>query len=86
MLFGSVKDQCTLKVLRILNRNLASYSDLFKKTKVSHITLQTVLKKLKEKQFIKDVKQGSFNKKGYDITDKGLRFLRQLEKLKEIIE
>lgn len=90
MLFDSVKDQCTLEVLRILNKGITYYSDLFKRTKVSHITLQNVLKDLLKKEFIykldpKEYEKG-FGVKGYGITEEGVAFLKQLEKLKKIIE
>ena len=80
MLLNSSKNKCILNVLKILNNNSASYSDLFRKTKVSHITLQTVLKELLEKELImKEENDGC--KKEYWITDKGKLVLKKIKSL-----
>ena len=89
MLFDSAKNKCLLDVLRILNKGITFYSDLFKRTKVSHITLQNVLKDLLGKEFIYKLDPEEFEKgfgvKGYGISDEGTGFLRHLERLTKMM-
>ena len=58
---------------------------MFKKTKVSHTTLQTVLKDLVSKKFVKKQDVGHQNV-NYTLTDKGRKFLDYLLKLQEILK
>lgn len=83
MLFDSAKNRCVLEVLKLLNRLPESYSYLFKKTKVSHITLQTVLKELLEKELIGKIENKGFGKQ-YAITEKGKNALRRIKYLDSI--
>ena len=78
MIFDAVKDKCVLLVLKILERKNATYSTLFKETKVSHVTLQNTLKELIKKDFIK-------REDNYKILEKGRKLLKKLEDLNEII-
>ncbi len=80
MIFNFVEIKCTLQVLEILEKRKTRYSVLFKKTKVSHTTLQKVLKDLLKKKFILKKEEG------YKINEKGKKFLRKLEELKEILK
>ncbi len=74
MLFDSSRNKCIFQVLKILSNSNATYSELFKKTKFSHITLQNVLKEMLKKEIIiKDEK--------YSITEKGSNFLKLLSKI-----
>ena len=53
---------------------------MFKETKVSHTTLQNVLKELLKGEFVlkRDIE--------YEITDKGKKLFRKLEELKAILK
>lgn len=58
---------------------------MFKQTKVSHTTLQKVLKELVEKKFIVKYNRGHKDV-DYEITSKGERFLENLLQLQEILK
>lgn len=79
MILNTAEERCTVEVLRILEKKRARYSMMFKQTKVSHTTLQNVLKYLLEKEFI------SKNDGDYEISDEGQKLLRKLEELKGIL-
>lgn len=81
MIFGSIEVRCVLDVLRILNSGKSKYSLMFRKTKVSHTTLQRSLKKLISKRLVKRMDLGHINV-DYEITRKGKELLIVLEKLK----
>ncbi len=78
MVFDTAKDECTIKVLKILNNKKSRYSELFKKTQVSHTTLQAVLEYLDEKRFIS-------KEEGYKIMEKGTILLKKLENLNKML-
>ena len=61
-----------------LNKEETTYSKLFKMTKFSHITLQSSLKGLLERNFIQRIDIG------YKITNKGKILLEKLEEIKEL--
>lgn len=84
MLFNSKENRCVLEVLKILNEDKSKYSIMFKKTKVSHTTLQRVLKYLAKKNFIRRKDIGHMNV-DYEITKKGRGVFESLLKLKEIL-
>ena len=84
MLFESKEMRCTVDILKILHANKSKYSYMFKKTKVSHTTLQRTLHELIEKKFITKHDIGHM-KVDYVITEKGKRLLELLFKLKEIL-
>ena len=75
MLFDSSKNKCIFQVLKILSKSSTTYSDLFRKTKVSHITLQKVLKELLKNKTIS-------KKENYSISDKGKKLILLLEEIK----
>ncbi len=74
-----------LKVLNILSKGESKYKIMFKETRVSHITLQEVLKYLAKKKFILRNEIG-YKDVDYKITDEGKKFFKKLEELKEILE
>ena len=56
---------------------------MFRKTKVSHTTLQSVLKELNEKEFIVKYDIGH-QKVDYEITNKGKKMFKVLLQLTEL--
>lgn len=78
MIFDNVENKCLLSVLRILKKKETRYSDLFRETKVSHTTLQKVLKDLESHKFIS--KDGF-----YSIGAQGKEFLNKLEELEKFV-
>ncbi|MFA5070934.1 MAG: winged helix-turn-helix domain-containing protein [Candidatus Pacearchaeota archaeon] len=80
MIFDSSENKCIIKTLSILTKEESTYSDLFRITKFSHITLQNSLKILLEKKFI----QREDSK--YKITDKGKNLFKKLEELIETLK
>lgn len=85
MIFEFTKNQCALEVLQILFNRKTKYSEMFRKTKVSHTTLQSVLRELATKEFILKYNIGHQNV-DYEITLKGKELLKTLSQLKEIIK
>lgn len=77
-MFDSAKERCVIRVLRVLEKRNETYSNLFKKTKFSHITLQNSLKYLVKRNFIKKIEF-------YEITKKGEELLEKLEDLKSFV-
>lgn len=84
MLFKSAETNCLLQILKILEKGKTKYGKMFRETKVSHTTLQTVLKYLIEKKFIKR-QESSYKIVDYEINERGKGLLKQLVKLKEIL-
>ena len=68
MIFDFAEIRCILDVLKILSKGKSKYSTMFKDTKVSHTTLQSVLKDLIQKKFIKRVVLDHMNV-DYEITE-----------------
>ena len=85
MIFDFAEIRCILDVLKILNKGKSKYSTMFKETKVSHTTLQMVLKDLIEKKFIKKYNIGHMNV-DYEISDKGKKLLNFLIQLQELLK
>ncbi len=83
MLLDSVENKCTLQVLKILSRGISKYSIMFKETKVSHDTLQKVLKFLVEEGFVEKTALDKLNTK-YDIADRGRKLLAGMEVLENV--
>lgn len=83
MIFDFAETRCILEVLKALNLGKTRYSDMFRLTKVSHTTLQSVLKELNEKFFIIKHNLGHQNV-DYQISDKGKKLLKTLLQLKEL--
>ena len=82
MLFDSSKNKCIFQILKILSLNKSTYSELFRKTKVSHVTLQTALKEMAESEILYKHDNIHF-KKEYSITKKGIKFLELLKEVKK---
>ena len=72
MIFNFAEVRCIFEVLKILNIGKSKYSDMFRKTKVSHTTLQSVLRELADKEFIIKYDIGH-QKVDYETTNKGKR-------------
>ncbi|MAG02320.1 hypothetical protein CMI42_03205 [Candidatus Pacearchaeota archaeon] len=84
MIFEFAEIRCILEVLKLLNKNESKYSTMFRETKVSHTTLQPVLKELNEKDFINKHDVGHM-KVDYEITDRGNKLLKLLTELKQLV-
>jgi len=84
MIFDFVEVRCILEVLKILNVGKSKYSEMFRRTKVSHTTLQSVLKELNEKGFIVKYDIGH-QKVDYETTNKGRKLLSNLSQLNELV-
>ncbi len=84
MILNSAEDRCVLEVLKILSKGQSKYSTMFKETKVSHTTLQRVLKYLEANKFINREDIGHM-KVDYEITSKGKKLLQQLLQLKQLL-
>ena len=84
MIFESKEAYCILEVLMILNKGKSKYNLMFRKTKVSHTTLQSVLRELEERKFIKKHDIGHM-KVDYEITDKGKKLLSHLIQIYNLI-
>lgn len=84
MIFDFAEIRCIFDILKILNKGKSKYSVMFKETKVSHTTLQNVLKELIEKKFVKKYNIGHMNV-DYEITSKGKELLNSLINLKKIL-
>ncbi len=80
MLLSNTENRCVLEVLKILSKRQSKYSEMFKKTKVSHTTLQRVLKQLAQKKFIAKHNIGHQNV-DYEINEKGKKLLDLLLQL-----
>lgn len=77
MILKSKEAHCTFQILKILSKGKGKYTQMFKTTKVSHTTLQSVLKWLVEKKFVLKKDIGHMNV-DYELTDKGKEFLKVL--------
>ncbi|MEK6927101.1 MAG: winged helix-turn-helix transcriptional regulator [Nanoarchaeota archaeon] len=85
MIVDTAEARCTCEVLFMLSKDKARYNQMFKTTKVSHTTLQKVLKELEKDKFIQKNKIGSIDTE-YEMTEKGKKFLIQIDVLKEILK
>jgi len=85
MIFEFAEVKCILEVLKILNKGKSKYSIMFKKTKFSHTTLQSVLKSLTTKKFIKRYNKGHQDV-NYEITEKGKKLLNIILELSEMVD
>ena len=80
MLLDTKEAECTIQVLRILDKGTSKYKNMFRETKVSHTTLQGVLKELIQKDFIERKDNGK-NDIDYRINEKGKNFWKKLKEL-----
>ena len=85
MILDFTENKCIFEVLKILNTKKSKYSEIFRKTKVSHTTLQSVLKELIKKEFILKYNIGHQNV-DYEITNKGKKLLKILFQLNELVQ
>lgn len=85
MIVDTAEAQCIIHVLAILSREKSRYNEMFRATKFSHTTLQSVLKELEEKKFIKKTELSGMNTE-YEVSDKGKKLLDQLETLKMLLK
>ncbi len=69
---------CGLEILKLLNGKKRTYSEMFRKVKMSHTTLQRVLNAFVEIDVID--KEGNFS-----ITDKGKKLMKHLEIVYQIL-
>ena len=83
MIFNFAEVRCIFEVLKMLNIGKSKYSDMFRKTKVSHTTLQSVLKELADKEFIVKYDIGH-QKVDYEIANRGKKLLAVLAQLNEL--
>ena len=83
MILDTAEAKCIINVLKILNKGKSKYSTMFKETKASHTTLQTVLKELVEKRLIIKKDIGHMNV-DYEINEKGKRLLELLVAIKKL--
>lgn len=84
MIFNFAEVRCILEVLKILGKRKSKYSLMFKETKVSHTTLQSVLKELSDKKFIIKYDIGHQNV-DYEISEKGRKLLDSLLELQKLL-
>jgi len=80
-IFEFAKNKCIFDVLQILLSRKTKYSEMFRKTQVSHTTLQSVLSELVEKQCIIKYNLGHQNV-DYKITQKGKELFKLLSQIK----
>jgi len=85
MIFEFQSVRCILEILRILSIKKSKYKEMFRLTKVSHITLQSVLRGLNERGFIKKYDLGH-QKVDYEITNKGRKLLGTLRELNKLVK
>ena len=84
MIFDFVEVKCIFNLLKILNLKESRYSEMFKKIRVSHTTLQSTLKDLIQKEMVVRYNLGHQNVK-YQITPKGIKLLKILLQLKGLV-
>jgi len=84
MIFDFAEVRCIFDVLKILNKGKSKYSIMFKFTKVSHTTLQSVLEELVKKKFVIKKDIGHMNV-DYSISSKGIELFNVLENLRKLV-
>ena len=77
MIFEFAEVRAIVEILRLVSIKKSKYGEMFRETKVSHTTLQRVLKKLEEKKIIEKQDTGH-QKVDYLITPKGRKLLEHL--------
>lgn len=85
MIFDFAEVRCIFEILKMLNTGKSKYTEMFRKTKVSHTTLQSVLRELVKKEFIIKYDIGH-QKVDYEITNRGKRLLGVLIQLNELVK
>ncbi len=77
MIVDTKEAVCLIKILSMLSNKKGKYNNMFRTTKVSHTTLQRVLKEAVAKKIIEKYDIGHMNV-DYKITEKGKRLLALL--------
>lgn len=85
MIFEFREITCIFEVLKILSKGKSKYSFMFKATKVSHTTLQSVLRDLVNNKLIIKENKGHKNV-DYNMTNKGKKLLDILYQLKLVLK
>lgn len=85
MIIDTQEAICTNQVLSMLSKKQSKYNEMFRTTKVSHTTLQKVLRELSDKEFVVKHDIGHMNV-NYEITDKGKKLLKSLNNLKQLLD
>ncbi len=85
MIFEFKEIKCIFEILKMLNIGKSKYTTMFRKIKVSHTTLQSVLRELAEKEFIVKYDIGH-QKVDYEVTNKGRKLLAIMFQLKELVK
>lgn len=85
MLLDTKEAKCTIQVLEILNKGSSKYKTMFRETKISHTTLQGVLKELIQKDFIERKDNGK-NDIDYRINEKGKELIILLNKINKLLK
>lgn len=84
MIFEFAEVKAIVGVLKLVSIKKSKYGEMFKETKVSHTTLQSVLRKLEEKKIIEKQNIGH-QKVDYLITKKGKKLLEHLIEIKQLL-
>jgi len=84
IILGTKEAKCSIEVLKILKKGKSKYSIMFRKTKVSHTTLQRVLRELEKKKLVMKHDIGHM-KVDYEITSKGKELLSLLVQVGNIL-
>ena len=85
MILDTAEAKCVINILKILNKGKSKYSIMFKETKASHTTLQSVLKELSKKGFVVKKDIGHMNV-DYEINNSGGKLSKRLNELRKILE
>lgn len=83
MILDTAEAKCIINILKILSKGKSKYSTMFKETKASHTTLQSVLKELVEGKFIIKKDIGHMNV-DYEISKEGEKLFDLLVKVKRL--
>jgi len=84
MILDTAEAKCIINVLKILDKGKSKYSIMFKETKASHTTLQSVLRELTENKFIIKKDIGHMNV-DYEVADSGKKFYKKLDELNKLL-
>jgi len=84
MIFEFAEVKAIVGILKLVSIKKSKYGEMFRETKVSHTTLQSVLKELEEKNIIEKQNIGH-QKVDYLITRKGKKLLGCLIEIKQLL-
>ena len=83
MIFSIKIVKSLYEVLYMLNKNNENYAYMYKNSKISHETLQTALKYLRNKGFVTKKDKGH-KKSFYEISERGKKYFSVMKELKEL--